>query len=56
MFNLHGKTALVTGAASGIGEAIAKVLARAGAFVYVADLERLPDLYQALLLRVLVWA
>ncbi|HEY8558861.1 MAG TPA: SDR family oxidoreductase [Pyrinomonadaceae bacterium] len=41
MFNLEGKTALVTGAASGIGEAIAKTLARAGAFVYVADLDEI---------------
>lgn len=40
MFELHGKTALVTGAASGIGEAIANALANAGAFVYVADINR----------------
>jgi 2-keto-3-deoxy-L-fuconate dehydrogenase len=37
MFSLTGKTALVTGAASGIGEAIAKIFGAAGAFVFVAD-------------------
>ena len=37
MFRLDNKTALVTGAGSGIGEAIAHTLARAGALVYVAD-------------------
>ena len=37
MFNLKNKTALVTGAASGIGAAIAEVFAQAGATVWVAD-------------------
>ena len=37
-FELNGHTAIVTGAATGIGEAIARRLARAGAAVAVADL------------------
>jgi 2-keto-3-deoxy-L-fuconate dehydrogenase len=37
MFSLQNKVAIVTGAASGIGAAIAESFARAGALVYVAD-------------------
>ncbi len=37
MFNLHHKSALVTGAGSGIGAAIAETFAAAGAKVFVAD-------------------
>lgn len=39
MFDLTNKIALVTGGASGIGEAIAKTLSQANAFVYVCDLD-----------------
>jgi NAD(P)-dependent dehydrogenase (short-subunit alcohol dehydrogenase family) len=38
LFSLGGRTAIVTGAASGLGRAIAVGLAQAGAFVVVADL------------------
>lgn len=38
--NIEGQTALVTGGASGIGEAIAERLAQAGADVVVADIDR----------------
>jgi 2-keto-3-deoxy-L-fuconate dehydrogenase len=37
-FSLAGRHALITGAASGIGAATARELVRAGAFVYVADI------------------
>lgn len=39
IFDLHGRTAVVTGGASGIGEAAAQVLAAVGADVVVADLD-----------------
>ena len=37
MFTLENKIALVTGAGSGIGQSIAELFAKAGAFVFVAD-------------------
>jgi NAD(P)-dependent dehydrogenase (short-subunit alcohol dehydrogenase family) len=39
MFHLDGKRALITGAGSGIGEAIAHLFARQGAQVLVADVQ-----------------
>ena len=38
VFGLAGKVAVVTGAASGIGESVAEVLAQAGASVVLGDL------------------
>src|SRR5688572_33316521 len=37
-FRLHGKRALVTGGASGIGEQVCRVFSAAGASVVVADI------------------
>lgn len=37
-FSLEGRNALVTGGASGIGEATVKELVRAGSFVWIADI------------------
>jgi 3-oxoacyl-[acyl-carrier protein] reductase len=39
MFDLTGQTAVVTGAATGIGEAIARRFAQAGATVAIADID-----------------
>jgi NAD(P)-dependent dehydrogenase (short-subunit alcohol dehydrogenase family) len=38
MLSLNGKTAIVTGAGSGIGQATAELLARRGVSVVVADI------------------
>jgi len=37
MFDMTGKIAVVTGAGSGIGAAIARAFAKSGVFVYIAD-------------------
>ncbi len=40
MFSLNNKTAVITGAGSGIGKAVALTLAKQGATVFVADLNK----------------
>ncbi len=40
LFDLDGRSAVVTGAATGIGEGIARLLASAGALVVVADIDQ----------------
>lgn len=40
MFSLKGKTAVITGAGSGIGRAIATTFCRAGAFVHVVEINK----------------
>lgn len=40
MFNLEGKNAVITGAASGIGKAVATLFAKQGAAVHIVDLNQ----------------
>src|SRR5512139_2455597 len=40
LFDLEGKTALVTGAALGLGRSFAQTLAEAGADVVIADIDK----------------
>jgi 2-keto-3-deoxy-L-fuconate dehydrogenase len=42
MFNLQGKTAIITGSGSGIGKAVALMFAKSGAEVHVFDLNAEP--------------
>ena len=46
--DIKGASAIVTGGASGIGEASVRLLAKAGAKVVIADLERQADVGNAL--------
>ena len=39
MFRLDGKVAFITGAASGIGEQVARLFAKQGAHVVLADID-----------------
>lgn len=53
MFSLNEKTALVTGAGSGIGAAIAEAFARAGAHVFATD--RDPKIGRETVLSIQAW-
>jgi 2-dehydro-3-deoxy-D-gluconate 5-dehydrogenase len=44
LFSLEGKTALVTGGTRGLGEAMAKAMAEAGADVLLVQVDTFPDL------------
>ena len=48
MLDINGASALVTGGASGLGEATAKALAEKGAKVVICDLDRQAEAGEAL--------